>query len=524
MINKNRKEFNDAGLCVPHLHYMADRSTQIANMIKLVEKGKYFTINRPRQYGKTTLLYLLEKELEKMGYLVFDISFEGIFDRIFASEELFAHAFLKMLLSNIRQTDHPISRYLLQQIPKITSLQDLSEAITEITAISGQKIVVEIDEVDKSTNNQLFLVFLGMLRAKYLLRNKGKDSTFFSVILAGVHDVKNLKLKIKPGDEQQYNSPWNIAVNFPGDLCLDTGEIETLLHDFLTENSIRVNTKETAEKLHYLTSGYPFLVSRLCKIIDEEIQPVEQWDLSDIDTAANILLKEDNTNFQSLVKNLENNQTLYDMVYRVVVEGEDIGYNRDNPVIELGVTHGIFRDENGRLRIHNRVYEQRIYNYMASKVKTSSNMGNYNFSEDFLDDSGHLNMREVLLRFQTFLKEQYSEKDLEFLERNGRLLFLAFLRPIINGKGFDFKEVEISQEKRLDVVVTFSSQKYIIELKKWYGEEAHRKGLNQLADYLDRQDQNLGFLIIYDSRRKSDKIGENEIVNIGSKQIFMVWV
>ncbi|HLP48440.1 MAG TPA: AAA-like domain-containing protein [Candidatus Kapabacteria bacterium] len=522
MINQSRKEFNDAGLCVPHLHYMADRSTKIAGMIKLVEKGKYFTINRPRQYGKTTL-YLMEIELEKMGYLVFDISFEGVSDSIFASEELFVPAFLEMLQEKFKQTDHPLSHYLLQQIETTTSLKALSKVITEITA-TDQKIVLEIDEVDKSTNNQLFLVFLGMLRAKYLLRNKGKDSTFFSVILAGVHDVKNLKRKIRRGDEQQYNSPWNIAVNFPGDLSLSTDEIESLLHDFLTENNIRMNTGETAEKLYYLTSGYPFLVSRLCKIIVEEIKPVERWELIDIDTAVNILLKEDNTNFQSLITNLENNQPLYNMVYRIVLDGENIGYNLDNPIIEQGVTHGVFRDDNGRVRIHNRVYEQRIYNYMASKVETSSNLGHYNFREHFLEKSGELNVKEVLLRFQTFLKEQYSEKDLEFLERNGRLLFMTFLRPIINGKGFDFKEVEISEEKRLDIVVTYGSQKYIIELKKWYGEEAHQKGLNQLMDYLDRQNQNLGFLIIYDSRRKSNKIGENEMVNIGSKQIFMVWV
>ncbi|MCU0286869.1 MAG: AAA family ATPase, partial [Acidobacteria bacterium] len=309
------------------------------------------------------------------------------------------------------------------------------------------------------------------------------------------------------------------------DLSLSADEIESLLLDFLAENTIQMNVKEIAEKLHYLTSGYPFLVSRLCKIIDEEIQPLKRWDLVDIDTAFNMLLKEDNTNFQSLIKNLENNRSLYDMVFRIVLEGENIGYNLDNPDIEQGVTHGVFRDDNGRLRIHNRVYEQRIYNYMASKVETSSNMGHYNFRGHFLDNSGNqLNMKEVMFRFQIFLKEQYSEKDVEFLERNGRLLFLAFLRPIINGKGFDFKEVEISEEKRLDIVVTYNSQKYIIELKKWYGEEAHQKGLRQLSDYLDRQNQNSGFLIIYDSRRLSNRIGENETVNIDSKQIFMVWV
>ncbi len=49
-----------------------------------------------------------------------------------------------------------------------------------------------------------------MLRNKYLLRNAEKDDTFSSVILAGVHDIKTLKLKLRPDKEQKYNSPWNI--------------------------------------------------------------------------------------------------------------------------------------------------------------------------------------------------------------------------------------------------------------------------------------------------------------------------
>ena len=83
-----------------------------------------------------------------------------------------------------------------------------------------------IDEVDKSSNNQLFLSFLGMLRNKYLLRNEGKDYTFHSVILAGVHDVKNLKVKIRPEEEQKYNSPWNIASDFEVDMSFSKEEID----------------------------------------------------------------------------------------------------------------------------------------------------------------------------------------------------------------------------------------------------------------------------------------------------------
>ena len=201
------KEFNDTGLCVPHLHYMADRPAKIKELAALVEKGKYFSINLPRQYGKTTVLALVEKELEKMGYLVMRISFEGVGDKVFSSEEEFAPAFLKMLRQTVKQKDKQLSDDLLTHAGKTASLHDLSGVITEMTETVDKKIVLQIDEVDKSTNNQLFISFLGMLRAKYLLRNEGTDSTFLSVLLAGVHDVKNLKVKIRPGDEQKYNSP-----------------------------------------------------------------------------------------------------------------------------------------------------------------------------------------------------------------------------------------------------------------------------------------------------------------------------
>lgn len=77
-------------------------------------------------------------------------------------------------------------------------------------------------------------------------------------------------------------------------------------------------------------------------------------------------------------------------------------------------------------------------------------------------------------------------------------MFLAFLKPIINGSGYDFKEPQISEEKRLDVVITYLHQKFVAELKLWYGEKAHEKGLIQLADYLDKQALDEGYLLIFD--------------------------
>ncbi len=44
-----KKEFNVTGICRPAKHYMADTSAKLAHALTLVEGGKYFAINRPRQ-------------------------------------------------------------------------------------------------------------------------------------------------------------------------------------------------------------------------------------------------------------------------------------------------------------------------------------------------------------------------------------------------------------------------------------------------------------------------------------------
>ena len=120
------------------------------------------------------------------------------------------------------------------------------------------------------------------------------------------------------------------------------------------------------------------------------------------------------------------------------------------------------------------------------------------------------------------MKEEYSSKNENFLETHGRMLFLAFLTPIINGVGFAFKEVQISEEKRLDVVITYNSNKYIIELKIWHGEEYHEKGLNQLVDYLNINEENKGYLLIFNFNKNKEY--KKEKIVLDNKDILAVYV
>ena len=252
-------------------------------------------------------------------------------------------------------------------------------------------MVLLIDEVDQSSNNQLFVLFLAMLRNKYLQRSRFK--TFHSVVLAGLHDVKTLKLKLRPDEEQKFNSPWNIAADYKVDMNLQPFEIKPMLDEYCLNKGVTMDTQWVADRLFYYTSGYPFLVSKLCKTIDEDILPEKTektWTFDDIEESVRLLLKESNTNFDSLIKNLENNQTLYDSVYRIVMDGDIIRFNIHEPLIIMGLLHGIFKT-NGQIKVHNRIYEQILYDYMTAKTAVAM--------KSHFDYAGHFTLENDALFF-----------------------------------------------------------------------------------------------------------------------------
>lgn len=55
------KIFNVSSDCKPGLHYMVDIGERLKQIKEMIDKGQYFTINRARQYGKTTTLHALER-------------------------------------------------------------------------------------------------------------------------------------------------------------------------------------------------------------------------------------------------------------------------------------------------------------------------------------------------------------------------------------------------------------------------------------------------------------------------------
>ena len=252
-----------------------------------------------------------------------------------------------------------------------------------------------IDEVDQAGNYEIFTGFLGMLRDKFLKRTI--YPTFQSVILAGVQDVKNIKSRIRMDIEHQYNSPWNIAADFDVDMSLSERGIAGMLMEYEQEHHIGMDIQGMAALLYEYTSGYPFLVSRICKLIDER---VKIWAKEGFLEAVRILLQEENTLFESLDNKLSDFPELKEMLKDLLLRGKMIEYVPGDVGIRMAVTFGFVTLENGLAVVSNRIFETRLYNGFLAEQARGMDISQIAADEKnkFLTD-GQLNMERVIRKF-----------------------------------------------------------------------------------------------------------------------------
>jgi hypothetical protein len=127
-------------------------------------------------------------------------------------------------------------------------------------------------------------------------------------------------------------------------------------------------------------------------------------------------------------------------------------------------------------------------------------------------------MELCVKKFMHYYYEIYHKKDSKFLERECRLLFMTYLRPLINGIGFCHIESETRNGERTDLIVDFNEQQFIVELKLWYGEKKHDEAHKQLIEYLDSKNKSEGYLITFDFRKRRAKKPSAKWVRKGKKK------
>lgn len=486
--------FNITGACNPQEHYMVNLDSRLSEIKKMVDTGKYFVINRGRQYGKTTTLNALENYLSQ-DYIVVSMDFQFLDTSDFEDVNTFVKAFARELYFDKTYRGY-FSDELLSEINAFrkngSSLSELFFCLSEWCEGAEKPIVLIIDEVDSASNNQVFLDFLAQLRGYYLNRNK--KPTFQSVILAGVHDIRNLRQKIRPDAEHKHNSPWNIASPFDVDMSFSPDDIAGMLTDYENDHHTRMDIQKISRLIYDYTSGYPVLVTEFCKSMDE----LSDWSSHGIIEANKQLLIKKTPLFESLIGKLEDNASLRKLMYGILFKGQKIPYNPDNATIDDAFMYGFVKNEHGLIAVANRIFEVRIYNWFISLETTDSPI----FAEDVNDKSqfiigNRLNMELILEKFIQHFNDIYGSQPDKFKEDDGRKLFLLYLRPIINGTGNYYIEAQTRDQRRTDVIVDYLGKQYIVELKIRHGDEYNTQGEKQLSEYLDYYHIDKGYLLSF---------------------------
>ena len=511
------KVFNTTGLCIPSKHYMVDIHDRLVQIKAMVDDGKYFTINRGRQYGKTTTLSGLRRFLMP-DYEVISLDFQSIGNAGFATEERFVQEFCR-LLKRERRNGVFIPDSILRMIDDYCNRTEhmaimghLFDLILDWCEITEKPLVLMIDEVDSATNNQVFLDFLAQLRENFLSREDRGTPAFHSVILAGVTDIRNLKRKIRPDEAHKVNSPWNIAADFNIDMSLSASGIKGMLDDYEADHHTGMDTAQIAEEIRDYTSGYPFLVSRICQLIDTDLAGKDErfptlasaWTCDGVSETVRKILTESNLLFDSLMGKIQNDRELYNILYMTLFSGELISFNPYNIATGDAAMYGFIVNENGKIKIANRIFETMLYNYFLSEdMKENPEIYSAGDSErlEFVHN-GHLLMDKLLAHYAEVFEDIYGGREETFDEAEGRRRFLLYLRPIINGTGNYYVEAQTRDSRRMDLVIDYLGERHIVELKIWRGQAYHEAGKKQLSAYLDSYHLDKGYLLTYNFNKE----------------------
>ncbi|MBQ3683952.1 MAG: hypothetical protein II922_12905 [Succinimonas sp.] len=153
-------------------------------------------------------------------------------------------------------------------------------------------------------------------------------------------------------------------------MSLSEDGIKGMLNEYEEDHHTGMDTEAVAKTIREYTSGYPFLTSRICQLVDEEVtktmNPAEAWTDKGINQAVSLLLSENNTLFYSLTEKLNSYPELKAAIRRILMEGTKLTYNAQQDAISEMEMYGLIRNDRNTVMIANRIFETMLYNLFLS--------------------------------------------------------------------------------------------------------------------------------------------------------------
>ena len=488
-----KKYFNIAGPCNDKSHYMLPVLKRIKEIESLVEHGHFFVIHAPRQTGKTTIIKALVNYYNAEGnYYALYCSLESV--QVFTEPKEGIPEIFKNIRSEIKYSQLPFK----EKFGDNLNLEDASiiikNSLRDYCLLLDKPLVLFFDEIDGLQNGTL-ITFLRQLRDGYVTRPE--IPFVHSVALVGMRNIRDYKSKIRDNQETLGStSPFNIitkALTIKNFLIYD---IETLYAQH-TRATGQVFEKLVLEKVFEQTDGQPWLVNAIAREIVEEILENDYSKILTIglveQSIQNIILRRD-THIDSLLDKLK--ETRVRQVIEPVILGKANAISISNDDTQYCIDLGLLKVFNGEIFPANKIYNEVIIRALSYDMQFQFIQ---EVKDNWIDNSGHLDMNGLLKGFQQFWREN---SDIwigkyDYKEAAPHLILQAFFQRIINGGGTILREYASGRE-RMDLCVVYGNNKYPVELKIMYSKSVIQKGVEQLGNYMTTLGEHTGWLVIFD--------------------------
>ncbi|MBI4606607.1 MAG: ATP-binding protein [Planctomycetes bacterium] len=332
-----------------------------------------------------------------------------------------------------------------------------------------------------------------------------------SVLLCGVRDVRDYRLRINAGKEViTGGSAFNIKAESLrlGDFTRE--DLEALYRQHTEETAQRFEP-EAIELAWDLTRGQPWLTNALAYEVC--FRGTEGRNRTRVVTAAMVLAVKEAlilrrvTHLHQLADKLQEERVR--RVIEPMLRGEDLERQVCPDDVEYVLDLGLARREPEGLEVSNPIYREVIPRELTwlQEINLESRIR----PAWYIAPDDRLDLGKLLAAFQDFFREhsEHWVERFEYKEAGPQLLLQAFLHRVVNNGGRIEREYGLGRG-RTDLLVVWPlkgsdegrEQRAVIELKVLRGdlEKAVQLGLEQTLEYQDRTAAAEAHLVIFDRR------------------------
>ena len=510
--NRPMRFFNTAGPVRPDDHYAIpprDR-VDVDELLDLVRAKQYFVLHAPRQTGKTSALIALRDLLNSGRIGNFRCVSTNVEPAQVARDDVARgiRAILSGLATRARLLgdDYPDGVWP-DVLANVGPEDALKELLTRWCVANPTPLVLLVDEIDSLVGDTLLSV-LRQLRAGYEQRPEGFPQ---SVVLCGVRDIRDYRIRSSTGEVIAGGSPFNVAAKSLRMGDFTEAETRALMAQHTEETGQRFS--EAAQGAVWTqTQGQPWLVNALCagacfdnKAGRDRSRSIE---VDDVYAAREELILSRRTHLDQLAHKLEEERV------RQVVEpllsggevqhdGRDLEYVRD-----LGLLA-----PDSPPRIANPIYREVVPRELGYVLQDSLDIE----VAWYVDDDGRLDMDKLLSAFRTFFGE-HAEHWLGHLgayrEAAPQLILQSYLQRVVNGGGRIEREYGLGRG-RTDLLVLWPREagqpsdlweRFVVECKVLRDSDRKslawtvEKGVEQTLGYMKQCGAEEGHLVVMDRR------------------------